>query len=112
METKYIVHGFPDELQEIDFDKKVMKNRRFSVSGKLQSSECYLGIDQIKFDGSAGLNSFRGMSGGGVFSLTPDGDGRYFNKFEGILLRGTATSLIGYVLKREVIQKYLEKIIG
>tara|TARA_R110002124_G_scaffold286827_2_gene468839 strand:- start:567 stop:1286 length:720 start_codon:yes stop_codon:yes gene_type:complete len=111
-ETKYIVHGFPDELQEINFDKKVIKNQRFAVSGKLHSRECYLGIDQIKFDGSAGLNSFSGMSGGGVFSLTPNGDGRFFYKFEGILLRGTATSLMGYVLKREVIQIYLEKFIG
>ena len=110
--SKYVVHGFPDELQTIDFEKKVIKNQRFSVSGRLENRDCYLGVDQIKFDGNAGLNSFSGMSGGGVFSLTPDGDGKYFSRFEGILLRGTTTSLIGYVLKREVIQEYLEKSIG
>lgn len=110
--TKYVVHGFPDELQNIDFDKKVIKNQRFSVSGRIENRECYLGVDQIKFDGNAGLNSFSGMSGGGVFSLTPDGAGKYFSRFEGILLRGTTASLIGYVLKREIIEEYLKKIIG
>lgn len=110
-ETKYVVHGFPDELQKIDFDKKVIINQRFSVSGRLEKRDCHFGIDQIKFDGNAGLNSFSGLSGGGVFSLTPDGDGKYFSRFEGILLRATATSLIGYFLKREVIQAYLEKCI-
>lgn len=108
-ETKYVVYGFPDELQKIDFEQRIIRNQRFSVSAKLEKRECYLGVDQIKFDGNADLNSFSGMSGGGVFSLTPDGAGKYFAKFEGILLRGTPGSLLGYVLKRETIQTYLEK---
>lgn len=111
-DTKYVVYGFPDELQQIDTDEKVIRNQRFSVSAKLEAKDCYLGVDQIKFDGNAGLNSFSGMSGGGVFSLTPNGDGKYLGRFEGILLRGTPGSLLGYFLQRKFIKAYLEKSIN
>lgn len=107
--TKYLVHGFPNEIQHIDYEKKTIKNQRFSASAKLLKKEIYLGIDQIKFDVEPGLKSFSGMSGGGVFSITPDEKGGCYAKFEGILLRGTTESLLGYMLNSATIKTYLDE---
>lgn len=115
-ETKYMVSGYPFSLNSVDYDAKRIHHQAVHIYAGVEQRDCYLGVDRIRFHSDADLksstdrpddNPFNGLSGGGVFSLTPNGLGDAIVAFQGILLRATASSRIGYVLKTDFIKHYL-----
>jgi len=108
-DQKYFISGFPNELQDVDYEGKGLRNQACQI----EISEVYEiglpGIKEFKFSTNAGLASFSGFSGGGVFSLIPQ-SAKYFPQFEGILLQATSTEwMIGRFLQAELIREYILK---
>jgi hypothetical protein len=115
-ETRYIVSGYPFSLNRVDYEKQCISHQAACIPALPMNPNVYIGVDQIKFDSDGGLKSdsdictddpFNGLSGGGIFSLTPNGHGNNTVAFQGILLRATASSRIGYILKTDLIKHYI-----
>ncbi|NBB81117.1 MAG: hypothetical protein GVY36_17040 [Verrucomicrobia bacterium] len=105
----YFISGFPNELQEVEYENRRLRQQ----SCQIELSEVYEtdvpGISECRFSANAGLSSFSGFSGGGIFSLTPQG-GKYHAQFEGILLQATSVDWnIGRFIRAELIRDYILK---
>jgi hypothetical protein len=103
------ISGYPNELREVDYDEQCIRYQACHISGSIAKRDYSLGIDQIAFDNEGGLKEFKGMSGGGVFSFRDVAPGQTAPRFEGILLRGTPESLLGYILRTDYIRSYIDR---
>lgn len=109
--TRYFITGFPNEENIVDYEMKHIKRSAIIIELDLDIENRYVGIDQYRFRESGGLLSFSGFSGAGIFSLTRNGDGRANLRFEGMLIKGSVESMLGFALRWDLLQNYIDGII-
>ena len=107
--TKLVVHGFPDELNEVNYDERHLEIQRLSLSAIDAGLSEYKCIKKIQFDDNAWMSTFSGMSGAPVFIIQPYPPNRSRVELAGMLLRATPESCLGYYLDEIVIRRIIEQ---
>ncbi len=108
--AKYFLAGYPNELNEIDYEKKHAKQTGTLIPLELNNLDRFKGMDEYTVSNRGGLQSLQGFSGGGVFSVTPTKPNQGNLRWEGILLKGSIESMRCYVLKSDFVRSYIEGI--
>lgn len=106
-QSRYWFSGYPHELNGADYDRSALYHQATHISGQLVKRNRFIGVDEIAFDSGAELQSYQGFSGGGAFSFTPVGEGMAHVRFEGLILRATIESQIGFILQGNLIKNYI-----
>ncbi|MGC4017128.1 MAG: hypothetical protein QM755_21845 [Luteolibacter sp.] len=108
--SKYFIAGFPNELNDVQYENQLISQQGLVIPVELVQEHRFYGVDQIRFLNSGDLCSFQGFSGAGVFSITPTQEGRGNLRFEGVMVKGSRESMLGYLIRYDVIEGYLESI--
>ncbi len=104
---KLVVHGFPDPINEVDYDAHHLSMQRLSISGNARGKSRFLGIKELDFDSDAKMPTFSGMSGSPVFAIRPLNPKQSAAMLDGMLLRATPESRHGFYLDATVIRNVI-----
>ena len=105
---KLIIHGFPSELNGVDYDKRHFDFRRFSYSAEYYGKMPFYFVHEMKFNCDCPLSSIDGMSGGPVFWIFNLSPTQAMGGLAGIMLRGTVESKVGYFLDIRIAKELIK----
>lgn len=108
--ARYFMVGYPHDLNSTDYESDKLIHQGLIISLDLERENRFVGVDQYRFRNTGELASFQGFSGGGVFSITPTAPGQDNLRFEGLLVKATVESMLGYAIRADFITDYLNGI--
>lgn len=108
-DMKLVIHGFPDPINDVDFDAKHLSMQRLSISATAKGQSEFIGVRKLAFDTDAKMPTFSGMSGAPVFAIRPLNDKQSAAMLESMLIRGTPSSRIGFYLRAVIIRNAIDK---
>ncbi len=105
---RLVVSGFPTELNEPDYENKILPNYRFIITSTYtQTSATISYLHQLSLLDISNISNFDGFSGAPVFSVKSDN-----YRLAGMILRGTIESGVAHFIGVSVIYELLHKIFG
>ncbi len=104
---KLVIHGFPDPINEVDYDARHLAMRRLSITANARGLSRFLGMKELDFDTDAKMSTFSGMSGSPVFAICPINPQQSATMLDGMLLRATPESRHGFYLDATVIRNVI-----
>jgi hypothetical protein len=108
---RIIVHGFPDELNEVDYETKKLYRVRLSIMASDPQTGYLTGCVRIQLMSDGTIADARGFSGGPVF-LVPDTDGTdQAPRLWGIITNGSIESKIFNFLSIVVFKNLIDHVI-
>jgi hypothetical protein len=105
--TKLVLHGFPDPINEVDYDARHLAMQRFSISACARGNSHFQGMKELDFDTAANMSTFSGMSGSPVFAIFPINFQQSAAMLDGMLLRATPESRHGFYLDATIIRNVI-----
>lgn len=99
--------GFPNETSSICSENKKIKTKARILNCKFEDQD-EKNILKFKITDLRGVNDLKGMSGGGMFLLSPD---KRKGHLIGMLVKGTAKSRYCYILSVDFIKTLINELI-
>jgi hypothetical protein len=104
---KLVVHGFPDPINEVDYDARHLVMQRLSISASACGNSQWIGVKQLHFDSDASMPTFSGMSGSPVFAIRPLNSSQSDAMLDGMLIRGSPQSRNGFYIDAIIIRNVI-----
>lgn len=108
---RIIVHGFPDELNEVDYQAQTLYRQQLSIFASDPQTSGLTGCVKIQLASDGNITNARGFSGGPVF-LVPDTAGTdQAPRLWGIVTNGSIESRIFNFLNIVVFKNLIDQVI-
>lgn len=106
---KLVVHGFPDPINEVDYDARHLSMQRLSISATACGNSRWIGVKELDFDADADMATFSGMSGSPVFAIRPLNRTQSAAMLDGMLIRGSPQSRHGFYIDAIIIRNVISE---
>jgi hypothetical protein len=110
--ARFVIPGFPFDNKAIEYEKRVIKQRRVVHGGTMTGTVAGGRVHLIDTDDPMAHQSLNGMSGSPVFAVVRSGGEILCPTFDGVLIKGTREgTAAGAFLCAHVIYRVLDQFI-
>lgn len=93
-----VVHGFPDELNEVSYEEQTMYRQRLSIFASDPQRSCITGCVRVELLSDGDIANARGFSGGPVFLVSRQTNTNTPERLLGVIVNGSAGSRVLHFL--------------
>lgn len=107
--SNFLVLGFPRDLNEVDYDRRVVKSAQVMLAGKYEFVTRADGhVHRLRVENPHRLREFAGFSGGPVFSVEQHVAAQPGQRFCGVAISGSAQSGIVHFVDADAVKFVLD----